>query len=118
MSPEYCNINSIALTNTMYSTSSIEMSFRSADTIPTTEYYFTKTITASSYAQHVSTALTNTMTTTEYYFTKTIMVTASNCAQDVSNTQTGIIIVLLILSIEHYYWDSYKCLGLFWCLVI
>ena len=67
MSLEYCNINSspsIAQTNTMYSTSPIEVSFQSADTIPTTEYYFTRTIT----------------------------VTASNCVQDVSNTQTGIIL--------------------------
>ena len=70
------------------------MSFQSSDTITTTEYYFTKTITitASSCAQDVSTALTNTITTTGCYYSETIMVTASNCVQDVSNTQTGIIL--------------------------
>ena len=34
----------------------------------------------------------DTITTAEYHFTKTITVTASSCAQDVSNTQTGIIL--------------------------
>ena len=38
-----------------------------------------------------SAALTNAIPTTEYYFTKTITVTASSCVQDISNTQTGIL---------------------------
>ena len=47
-----------------------------------------------------STALTNTIPTTGCYCSNTIMVTANNSVQDVSNTNTGIIIiVLLILSI-------------------